>query len=128
MGMDIGETDLEVVFDVLDRQRSGEVAYKEFTRQLWKMKSQEIKTSVMFVKHSVHEMHKEMADQLDAQSKTMKSHELSMHKPMQQLAEVLSETRRDVQKLVFSKSASESASVRSLRVSIPEPPKIPRCL
>merc|ERR1719265_2154152 len=38
--MDVGPEDIEVVFHILDQDKSGGVGYEEFSDQLWKMKSQ----------------------------------------------------------------------------------------
>lgn len=62
--MDIGEQDLQCVFDILDQDRTGEVDYREFAQQLWKIKAQEVKTTLMFVKHYVIQMKNRVEKQI----------------------------------------------------------------
>lgn len=51
--MDIGADDIECVFKILDEDDSGGVSHEEFVEQLWKMKSQEMRTLLAFVKYYV---------------------------------------------------------------------------
>eukprot|EP00746_Dinoflagellata_sp_MGD_P155709 gnl/MRDRNA2_/MRDRNA2_85522_c0_seq1.p1 gnl/MRDRNA2_/MRDRNA2_85522_c0~~gnl/MRDRNA2_/MRDRNA2_85522_c0_seq1.p1 ORF type:complete len:552 (+),score=84.86 gnl/MRDRNA2_/MRDRNA2_85522_c0_seq1:84-1658(+) len=51
--LDIGMEEMECVFHILDSDHSGDVSYEEFSEQIWKMKSQESKTLLMFIKYYV---------------------------------------------------------------------------
>lgn len=75
--MDIAIEDMECVFGILDKDGSGDVSYEEFTHQLWKMRSQEDKTLLMFVKFYVIQIWHNVQSQLDMMQKNM-NHELSM--------------------------------------------------
>jgi len=54
--MDIDRKDLEVVFNMLDEDGSGDVAYEEFVEQLHMMKSHESHTLLIFIKFYVMEI------------------------------------------------------------------------
>mmetsp|Transcript_60204 Transcript_60204/g.135494 ORF Transcript_60204/g.135494 Transcript_60204/m.135494 type:complete len:654 (-) Transcript_60204:69-2030(-) len=49
--MDVGPEDLQMVFEILDEDRSGSVTYEEFVEQLYKMKTQESHTLLVFMHH-----------------------------------------------------------------------------
>lgn len=51
--MDVSTDDLDYVFEIMDTDESGDVSYEEFADQLWKMRSQEIQTILMFMRHQV---------------------------------------------------------------------------
>merc|ERR1719281_2040639 len=51
--MDIGGEDIECVFAILDKDGSGDVDYQEFVDEIWKMKEQENRTTMMLVKYYV---------------------------------------------------------------------------
>eukprot|EP00928_Gymnodinium_smaydae_P080612 TRINITY_DN6427_c0_g1_i1.p2 TRINITY_DN6427_c0_g1~~TRINITY_DN6427_c0_g1_i1.p2 ORF type:complete len:298 (+),score=78.87 TRINITY_DN6427_c0_g1_i1:1338-2231(+) len=51
--MDIKRDDLQMVFNILDSDGSGDVEYKEFVDQLHKMKSHDVHTLIVFVKYYV---------------------------------------------------------------------------
>merc|ERR1711985_115771 len=51
--MDIGSEDIDCVFHILDEDGSGGVSPEEFSSQLWKMRSQENRTILMFIKYYV---------------------------------------------------------------------------
>ena len=68
--MDIQQDDLVAVFSILDEDQSGDVAYAEFVEQLYKMKSNDSHTMLVFIKHYVTELRKKMSEELTI----MKSH------------------------------------------------------
>mmetsp|Transcript_75384 Transcript_75384/g.140613 ORF Transcript_75384/g.140613 Transcript_75384/m.140613 type:complete len:648 (+) Transcript_75384:97-2040(+) len=49
--MDVGPEDLQMVFEILDEDHSGSVTYEEFVEQLYKMKTQESHTLLVFMHH-----------------------------------------------------------------------------
>merc|ERR1719409_1016195 len=51
--MDIGEEDIVAVYNILDSDNSGTVMYQEFVEQLWKMKSTDQQTMLIFIKYYV---------------------------------------------------------------------------
>jgi len=51
--LDVHAEDLEDLFKTLDTDSSGEVSYGEFATQIWRMKTQGWKSSLMFMKQSV---------------------------------------------------------------------------
>eukprot|EP00448_Togula_jolla_P015184 CAMPEP_0170570940 /NCGR_PEP_ID=MMETSP0224-20130122/1391_1 /TAXON_ID=285029 /ORGANISM="Togula jolla, Strain CCCM 725" /LENGTH=596 /DNA_ID=CAMNT_0010893277 /DNA_START=14 /DNA_END=1804 /DNA_ORIENTATION=+ len=54
--MDICDRDLSALFSILDRDRSGFVDYTEFTEQLWRMKSEDQHTLMMFLKNDAEDL------------------------------------------------------------------------
>jgi hypothetical protein len=62
--MDIHEADLKIVWDILDEDNSGDLSYLEFTDELFKMKSSDSHTTLMFVKHYVQDIRSQMAKSL----------------------------------------------------------------
>merc|ERR1712048_821482 len=49
--MDVLESDINVVFSILDEDKNGTVSPQEFATELFKMKSQEAHTILVFLKH-----------------------------------------------------------------------------
>merc|ERR1712178_321031 len=62
--MDIGEDDLAAVFGILDGDGSGEVKYEEFVQEIWKMKSTDQQTMLIFIKFYVTELRNKVNEQL----------------------------------------------------------------
>ena len=62
--MDVGEEDLQCIFEILDQNGTGEVDYSDFTQQLWKMRSQEVKTMLTFLKHFIIQMRSTVDEEL----------------------------------------------------------------
>jgi len=58
--MEVDVDDLKGVFDIMDQDKSGSVSYEEFTEQLYKIKNQDIKTMLMFIKHYVYGLRQQM--------------------------------------------------------------------
>merc|ERR1719253_1463245 len=54
--MDVGKRELEVLFHIMDVDRSGEVPYNEFAQELAKVKNSNLATMTSFTKHHVMEM------------------------------------------------------------------------
>jgi len=63
--MDIDREDLEAVFNILDDDGSGDVAYDEFVQQLYKMKTNNSSTMLVFIKHYITEVRRNVAMELD---------------------------------------------------------------
>jgi len=62
--MDVEESDMDVIFHLLDEDQSGTVSYNEFVEQLYKMKCQDTHTMLVFIKGYLNEVRMRMADQL----------------------------------------------------------------
>jgi len=62
--LDVDKEDLECVFRIMDQDRSGDVSYCEFVDLLYRMKTQNSKTLLMFIKHYVLELRADVAQQL----------------------------------------------------------------
>jgi len=60
--MDVGPEDLQMVFEILDDDKSGTVTYEEFVEQLYKMKTQESHTLLIFMHHHLVGLKEKMAD------------------------------------------------------------------
>merc|ERR1719162_1344642 len=58
--MDCLKGDIEVVFSILDADRSGEVSFEEFAAELHRMKSNDPNTMLHFIKHYVKSMRDEV--------------------------------------------------------------------
>merc|ERR1719356_1509265 len=58
--MDIQENDLQVVFSIMDSDRSGSLSYDEFVDQLHKMKSEDQQTMLAFLKYYVMEIREQI--------------------------------------------------------------------
>jgi len=54
--MDISSDDISFVWGILDADGSGEVNYQEFSEELFKMKTKDTRTMVLFIKYHVTEM------------------------------------------------------------------------
>jgi hypothetical protein len=55
--MDISSDDIDVVFGMLDEDRSGDVDYEEFIAQVHKMKTNDTHTLLIFIRHYVKAIH-----------------------------------------------------------------------
>lgn len=62
--MDIKAEDMGVVFNILDEDQSGSVTYTEFVDQLYKMKSQDTHTMLLFIKGYVNELRGKVTEQM----------------------------------------------------------------
>eukprot|EP00927_Polykrikos_kofoidii_P019368 TRINITY_DN19046_c0_g1_i1.p1 TRINITY_DN19046_c0_g1~~TRINITY_DN19046_c0_g1_i1.p1 ORF type:complete len:580 (-),score=82.44 TRINITY_DN19046_c0_g1_i1:67-1740(-) len=62
--MDLGTEDVCTVFSILDQTHSGKVTYDEFVSQLYKMKTQESHTLLVFIKHYVQDVRQKVEQQL----------------------------------------------------------------
>eukprot|EP00930_Biecheleria_cincta_P025606 TRINITY_DN18201_c0_g1_i1.p1 TRINITY_DN18201_c0_g1~~TRINITY_DN18201_c0_g1_i1.p1 ORF type:complete len:677 (-),score=95.46 TRINITY_DN18201_c0_g1_i1:134-2107(-) len=71
--------DMEVVFNILDDDKSGEVSYKEFVDQLHKMKSQDTYTLLLFIKGYINEMRRQVGEQLSLTKGELLEKTSSMH-------------------------------------------------
>merc|ERR1719210_1355288 len=63
--LDIDSEDLECVFSIMDKDRSGDVSYQEFTECLYKMKAQNSRTLLLFIKHYTLEIRRTVMEELD---------------------------------------------------------------
>jgi len=62
--LDIREEDLQVVFDILDKDGDGKVDYQEFTQELFRMKADSMHTLLVFIRFYVLEIRKGVHEQL----------------------------------------------------------------
>merc|ERR1712100_5826 len=62
--MDIRGEDMAVVFAILDEDLSGSVTYDEFVDQLYKMKSQDSHTMLLFIKGYVNQLRQKLSESL----------------------------------------------------------------
>mmetsp|Transcript_25860 Transcript_25860/g.60231 ORF Transcript_25860/g.60231 Transcript_25860/m.60231 type:complete len:441 (-) Transcript_25860:181-1503(-) len=62
--LDIRHDDLGLVFSILDTNRSGKVDYSEFTEELFKMKTDNMHTILVFIRFYVLEIRKGVQEQL----------------------------------------------------------------
>lgn len=63
--MDISREDMEVVFSILDIDKSGDVNYREFVEELYKLKNRDSHTLLIFIKHYVMELRESVARQVN---------------------------------------------------------------
>lgn len=59
--LNIGKEDMTVIFSILDADNSGDVDYHEFVNELHRMKSHDIHTMLVFIKHYVTELDQKVA-------------------------------------------------------------------
>merc|ERR1719253_1158129 len=62
--MDISEDDIEVVYNIMDDDASGKVGFSEFVNQIWKMKSVDDHTMLIFIKYGVGDIKKRLGKQV----------------------------------------------------------------
>lgn len=77
--MDIAEGDLAAVFGILDGDGSGEVKYDEFVEEIWKMKSTDQQTMLIFIKFYVADLRNKVNDQLvTLENRLVDEHKISL--------------------------------------------------
>lgn len=62
--MDIEAYDLEIVWSILDDDSSGDVDYAELVEQLYKMKSKDSHTLLVFIRHYVQDIRKKVQEEM----------------------------------------------------------------
>jgi len=62
--LDVDREDLECVFRLMDSDDSGDVSYSEFAELLYRMKSQNSRTLLMFIKYYVMDLRRGMMEEL----------------------------------------------------------------
>jgi len=72
--MDVTYEDMRVVFNILDKDKSGDIDYDEFVSQLHKMKSNDSHMMLTFIKHYTKRMHDDMLHNV-----TLVTHETHGH-------------------------------------------------
>eukprot|EP00415_Alexandrium_ostenfeldii_P004719 UN4719 len=78
LAMDIQADDMAIVFSILDADSSGTVSHEEFITELFKMKSHDSHTLLMFIKHHVTQIREQMRK--DSQTrKEMRSQLHNLH-------------------------------------------------
>eukprot|EP00929_Paragymnodinium_shiwhaense_P090253 TRINITY_DN50409_c0_g1_i1.p1 TRINITY_DN50409_c0_g1~~TRINITY_DN50409_c0_g1_i1.p1 ORF type:complete len:766 (+),score=149.52 TRINITY_DN50409_c0_g1_i1:86-2299(+) len=63
--MDVCLEDMEIIFKILDSDNSGDIDYQEFTEQLFKMKSQDSHSLLVFIKFYVLEVRDRLEGHID---------------------------------------------------------------
>merc|ERR1719210_2141304 len=63
--LDVDRDDLECVFRIMDKDRSGDVSYSEFTDLLYKMKAQNSRTLLLFIKYYTLEIRRTVTEELN---------------------------------------------------------------
>merc|ERR1711865_716970 len=63
--MDVGKEELTAVFNIMDEDQSGEVDYSEFVDQLYKMRSNDQHTMLVFIKHYVSDVRLKVTEELE---------------------------------------------------------------
>merc|ERR1712013_732297 len=75
--MDITRDELDIVYDILDEDQSGSVDYKEFTEQLYKMRTQHSHTLLVLIKHFVVDSRRKigtlLSDQMGETARAMRA-------------------------------------------------------
>lgn len=62
--MGVTQDDMPIVFAIMDQDDSGDVDYYEFVEELYKMRSQDSNTMLVFIKYYVTEIRKKLQDQM----------------------------------------------------------------
>jgi len=68
--MDVSMEDLDAIFGILDKDGSGDVSYDEFVDELYKMKTHDSHTLLVFIKHYVSEINKQVQVEFSRLSQT----------------------------------------------------------
>merc|ERR1719296_91776 len=63
--LDVDREDLECVFRIIDKDHSGDVSYTEFTDLLYKMKAQNSRTLLLFIKYYAIEIRRTVGEEMD---------------------------------------------------------------
>lgn len=63
--LDVEKDDMECVFHIMDNDGSGDVSYEEFVNNLYRMKSQNSRTLLVFIKFYVLELRRNVQEQLE---------------------------------------------------------------
>lgn len=71
--MDIKQEDMHVVYSILDADQSGTVNYNEFINELFKMKKHDSHTLLVFIKHYVTEIRRDVQEQVRVLKKDIMS-------------------------------------------------------
>merc|ERR1712226_202316 len=79
------------VFNILDEDGSGDVAYKEFVEQLHKMKASDSHTMLVFIKHFVTELRKRVCTELAFMNKDIAEELKSLQAKSEKTWELLRE-------------------------------------
>lgn len=85
MLMDVCERDMQVVFNIMDEDGSGNVSYDEFVEQLYKMKTQDTHTVLVFIKAYVNEIRVKVSEQLELMRNNLATKMLSIDERMLKL-------------------------------------------
>jgi len=64
MAMDMNKDDMHLVFSILDTDGAGVVNYEDFVTELFKMKSHDSNTMLVFIRHYVTEIRRSLEEQL----------------------------------------------------------------
>merc|ERR1719272_1334428 len=62
--LDVQKEDLEMVYQIMDEDKSGEVSYVEFAELLYKMKAQNWRTLLTFIKFYVLETRRDIKEEM----------------------------------------------------------------
>lgn len=62
--MDVAKSDMHLIFSVLDEDNSGLVSYTEFIEQLYRLKSQDVHTMLVFIRGYVNEVRSKVTESL----------------------------------------------------------------
>lgn len=97
--MDIHEADLKIVWDILDEDNSGDLSYLEFTDELFKMKSSDSHTTLMFVKHYVQDIRSQMAKSLSVMKEEICTNITTMMRVEQKEVDMLEAEKKELEKV-----------------------------
>jgi len=88
--MDIAADDISFVWGILDADGSGEVSYTEFAEELFKMKSKDSHTMIVFIKYSIAEMRSQLNEMY---AMTAKPNGQAPDSPKKRLSQMMAEAQ-----------------------------------
>merc|ERR1719199_1720331 len=93
--MDIFRDDLQIVWTILDSDKSGTVSSKEFVSQVYKMKNSDTQFMLAYIKFYVTEIKDKLRDDLVKLSGKIDANENSMESMVEKEMNVMTEIEQD---------------------------------
>eukprot|EP00930_Biecheleria_cincta_P082930 TRINITY_DN72564_c0_g1_i1.p1 TRINITY_DN72564_c0_g1~~TRINITY_DN72564_c0_g1_i1.p1 ORF type:complete len:607 (-),score=85.92 TRINITY_DN72564_c0_g1_i1:446-2266(-) len=84
--LDLGQDEVNLIFSVMDEDHNGTVSYVEFVEQLYKMKTQETHTLLIFMKGLLQELRMKVNHQLDIIKGELMEKTSIIHEQIQQMS------------------------------------------
>merc|ERR1719399_223128 len=83
--MDIGREDLDIVWTILDSDKSGTITAKEFASQVYKMKASDTQFMLAYIKFYITEIKDKLRDEFKSLKAKVESNMDTMEKEMEKI-------------------------------------------